>query len=277
MKNQKSIDELFSEYESSEVIFVRALDKKKYSLQTINYWRKQGQLKSVCHGIVCAPEKYSLDTECCIADFVSQLGHGIRIGAASALAIYGYKVPKLPDDALVVSLGEHFNNIPAWTSASMLDRPVYMFRTNLFPVPETRMVEHNGILVPVSSPEEALMECIMLAATRCYRYEDIYAVLRQMKNIRVDVIQRLLETMTNKKAKRMFLFMAENLGKTWFKSLDLTRIRLGRGIYVAAKHGRLVNKYHIIVPQSIYDDGEFDRNPEKYGIRRRKKKELAQS
>lgn len=275
MKVNKSVEELLKEYESNEVIFIRGLDKKKYSPQKINYWRKQGCLKSVCHGIICAPDKDSINTERCIADFVRQFGYSIRISASSALALYGYKVPALQDNALVVSMGEHFNNVPEWVSSRMLNRPIYMFRTNLFPMPETKMIEHNGAKLPVSSLEEALMECIMLASTKCYHYDDVYTVFKQVDDLRANVVQRLLETMTNKKAKRMFLFMSENLDKPWFSKLNLEKIQLGKGVYAAAKRGRLVSKYHLIVPKSIYANGEFEKNPEKCGLKKRgrKKKE----
>ena len=270
MKTTNLIEEFLKEYENSEIIFTRKLDKNKYSTQMINYWRTHDHLKSVSHGIVCSPDKTSLCTEKCIADFDEQMGHGIRISAGSALALYGYKVPELPENAIVINLGEKFNNVPQWSNISELSRPIYTYRTNLFPDPETKFIDFDGKKIPVSSKEEAIMECIMLASTKCYRYLDVYKIFEQIDDLRVDVLQRLLETMSNKKVKRMFLFMSENLAKPWFDKLNLDKISLGKGIYVTEQRGRLVKKYNLIVPHCIFDGGEFDKNLGKYGMRRMK-------
>lgn len=272
MKTTNLIEEFLNEYKDSEIIFTRKLDKSKYSTQMINYWRNQGQLKSVIHGIVCHPDKEKLCTEKCIADFDKQMGHHIRISGGSALALWGYKVPELPENALVVNLGEGFNNVPQWSGIGELTRPIYMYRTNLFPDPDTKMLDFDGVKVPVSSPEEAIMECILLASTKCYTYDDAYKMLNQMEDLRPDVLQRLLETMSNKKVKRLFLFMSENLGKPWFNELKLDKISLGKGIYLAAQKGRLIKKYNLIVPRSIFDGGQFDKNLVKYGMRNTRSK-----
>ena len=272
MRTSNLIENLLNEYATSEIIFTRKLDKEKYSTQMINYWRTHGRLKSVTHGIVCRPDKTILSTEKCIADFDAQMGHGIRISAGSALSLYGYKTPELPENAIVVNLGEKFNNVPQWSSISELSRPIYMYRTNLFPDPETKNIDFDGTQIPVSSPEEAIMECILLASTKCYTYDDVYKVFEQMNDLRADVLQRLLETMSNKKVKRIFLFMSENLNKPWFEKLNIDKIALGKGIYIAGQNGRLIKKYNLIVPRSIFDGGEFDKNSSKYGMRKTKSK-----
>ena len=59
--------------------------------------------------------------------------------------------------------------------------------------------------------------------------------------------QKLLENCSSIKVKRLFLYIAEKIGHSWFKRLDLTKINLGKGVREITKGGSYNSKYNIII------------------------------
>lgn len=64
-------------------------------------------------------------------------------------------------------------------------------------------------------------------------------------------MQRLLEDCSSIKVKRLFLYLAEKAGHSWFDYMKLDNVDLGKGKRSLVKNGVLVNKYEITVPQEL--------------------------
>jgi len=111
-------------------------------------------------------------------------------------------------------------------------------------------VDHNGARLLISGPERAFMECLHLFPEQ-FSLLDSYYVMEMMTTLRPTFVQRLLEKCTSIKVKRLFLYMAEKAGHSWFLALDLSKVDLGKGIRNISATGRFDNKYQIIIPAEL--------------------------
>lgn len=57
----------------------------------------------------------------------------------------------------------HNSNIPEWMTSDSFDKNLKPFSTKMIDVPQTSTVKIEGVDVLVSSPEQAFMECLLLA------------------------------------------------------------------------------------------------------------------
>lgn len=74
----------------------------------------------------------------------------------------------------------HKSKIPKWMSRENFDKTIKAFSTKMVNVPQTSIVQANGVDVLVSSPEQ-------------YNYIDLYYIMEQLTSLRADVVQTLLE------------------------------------------------------------------------------------
>lgn len=134
--------------------------------------------------------------------------------------------------------------------SDMYDATFRVFHTNAFSYIET--IERNldsGTLY-ISSPEQAFLECLILAP-KSYSYMDLYYVMEQLTTLRSDVVQHLLETLDNNRVKRMFLYMAEKSGHYWFDELHPEMIDIGTGKIQVAANGTFNRKYNMTIPKEL--------------------------
>ncbi|MFR9534110.1 MAG: type IV toxin-antitoxin system AbiEi family antitoxin domain-containing protein, partial [Rikenellaceae bacterium] len=74
-----------------------------------------------------------------------------------------------------------------------------------------------------------------------------------LTTLRPKLLQQLLELCSSVKVKRLFLYMAEKSGHSWFRSLDLDKIDLGSGKRMIEKNGVYNSKYMITLPNELVD------------------------
>lgn len=110
----------------------------------------------------------------------------------------------------------------------------------------------DGIELPVSSAERAILECLNMAPDH-FSLMDTYYVMEMLTALRPSLIQQLLESCTSVKVKRLFLYMAEKSSHAWFKAIDTSKIVLGSGQRVLSPGGRYIGKYLITIPQELAD------------------------
>jgi hypothetical protein len=176
----------------------------------------------------------------------------IHAGAMTALELQGlsHYVP-LGEHRRVVLLSDEQEQIPAWFRKRKWDAAIEYKHISLFKViPPAAVVKSDcgGFDIFISSPERDIMEQIYLSRQN----EDIEHVSQLMEGLttlRPELIQNLLENCRSVKVKRFFLWSAENVGQTWFKRLDSSRIDLGKGKRQIYKGGQFNQRYQITVPK----------------------------
>ena len=177
------------------------------------------------------------------------MGGTLRVAAMSALEYTGFN-HYVPMGKPVLMVATPTFKTPLWMQNDVYDATFRVFHTNAFSYTETiERVTDSGTLY-VSSPEQAFLECLILAP-KSYSYMDLYYVMEQLTTLRSDVVQHLLETLDNNRVKRMFLYMAEKAGHFWFDMLDLSKVDLGTSKLQLVKDGVYNAKYRITIPKEL--------------------------
>ncbi len=61
--------------------------------------------------------------------------------------------------------------------------------TDTFPEPQVTTIVKDGVDLPVSTPEQAFLECLLLAPQQ-YSYMDLYYIMEQLTTLRPEMLQR---------------------------------------------------------------------------------------
>ena len=113
---------------------------------------------------------------------------------------------------------------------------------------EYMTVNQHDLLV--SSPERAMLECLNLPDASSSLL-DIYYIMEGLTTLRPKLVQTLLEACTSQKVKRLFLYMAEKAGHTWYKALKLENINLGTSRFMITPIGKYINKYNMTISKEL--------------------------
>ncbi len=186
-----------------------------------------------------------------LASYEKQMNGVYRIGASSALALHGVSHYIAIGKPVCHVFTPQNHRLPTWLTSLEWDRTLKEFSTNVFDGSiGVTQIEHEGLTLQVSSPELAIMEC-MLLAPEYYNLMDVYYLMEMLTALRAGVVTKLLEQCSSFKVKRLFLYMADKSKYTWFNRLDLTNVTLGSGPRSLAKGGVKDSKYNLIVPREL--------------------------
>ena len=144
------------------------------------------------------------------------------------------------------------NKLPSWLLKGEWDMTVKYMTTSflgdeLFGV-ETMSINQHDLLV--SSPERAILECLNLPEASSSLL-DIYYIMEGLTTLRPKLVQTLLEACTSQKVKRLFLYMAEKAGHSWYKALKLENVNLGTSRFMITPIGKYINKYNMTISKEL--------------------------
>lgn len=232
------------------LLFAPWLIEHGYSKQLLNRYRSSGWLSSLCKGVMYRTGD-KLSAFGALQSFNEQMGKSFRIAAHSALELWGFNhyVP-MGKPLLMVSTAS--GKMPQWMKYDAFDREFKFFTTEVFISAQITTLTYLNWRLLISSPEQAFMECLLLAP-RQYDYMDLFYIMEQLTTLRPDIVQSLLETTKNYKIKRLFLYMAEKAGHYWFDELNLANIDLGTHKLQLVKSGVYINKYKMTIPKELSD------------------------
>ncbi len=243
------INRLLLNADSSGLLFSGWMRSQGYSDQLQKKYRDSGWLTSLSQGVMYRTGS-KLSAYSALASCNLQMGTKYRIAAHSALEYAGFNhyVP-MGKPVLTVALSGTRRR-PLWMKDDLFDVAFRTFQTEVFPYMEVTEVKNDSGLLYVSTPEQAFMECLLLAP-KYYAYMDLFYIMEQLGTLRSDVVQRLLETVRNFSVKRMFLYMAEKAGHYWVDELCLEKINLGTSKLRLVPDGVYNSKYKITVPKAL--------------------------
>ena len=233
---------LFSSWMASQ-----GIDRKEQTLYVRSGW-----LERVAQGVYkIAGSKPTLYGA--VASYNKQLGKRCHVGASSALDMRGFSHFVAMGKPLGYLFTDKDSRLPGWFEKTEWDMTVKYFTTSVFgPEIGLETYDYNGTQLLISSPERAFMECLLLSPEQ-FSLLDSYYLMEMMTTLRPALVQQLLETCSSIKVKRLFLYMAEKAGHSWFRALDLGKIDLGRGVRNISATGRFISKYQMIVPVELAD------------------------
>lgn len=247
---KSKINQLLSKGIQGGLYFSDYLKGKGYSSQLLERYRHSGWLTALTKGVMYRNgEKLSAVRS--VAAYYAQMCRSCRIAAHSALEIFGYNhyVPMGKPTLFVTGAG---TNTPKWMKMDVYDRVIKTFSTETFRKTEQTEQTVEGVTVLVSVPEQAFLECLLLAESH-YSYMDLYYIMEQLTTLRPKVVQELLENTKSLRVKRMFLYMAEKAGHYWTSQLDTSRIKLGTSKLQLVRNGVYVPEFKITVPKELND------------------------
>ena len=245
------INQLLRDTSPSGLIFSDWMRHHGYSPQLQKRYRDCGWLSSLSKGVMYRAGS-KLRAYDAIASYNKQMDKNVCIAAVSALEYAGFNhfVP-MGKPVLSITL-ENERLAPIWMKSDLFDMTFRPLTINILKNKSIIKKEVESGVLFISSPEQAFLEC--LACTpKYYTYMDLYYIMEQLTTLRSDVLQVLLENMTNFSVKRMFLYMAEKAGHYWFDELNLEAIDLGTSKLQLVGKGVYIAKYRITIPKELKD------------------------
>lgn len=245
------INNLRQQTPSIGILLTSWLEKSGFSRNEVSNYLKSGWLQRITTGVY----QFTGDTPSlygALASYQKQAAMKYHVGAASALELKGFShyITMGKPDAVVFSPVKP--PLPKWLNDAELDMNLVEVSTKVIGDIGIEQMDYQGQTLTVSSPERAIMECILLSPSH-YDLMDVYYLMEMLTSLRASLVQQLLENCTSVKVKRMFLYMAEKARHRWFAKLDRSRISLGSGTRSYAKNGVKIGAYDIVIPKELAD------------------------
>ncbi len=241
---------LLSRWPKGTVVVQKWLSSLGISRQLAEGYRRSGWIQRVGGGAY-ARIGDKVDWLGGVYALQSQMDLPVRVGAKTALELQGYAhfLP-LGKGGSVHLFSSPGQRLPAWFLRHEWESKVQYHATGLFSgrsdagFAEKTIGEYS---VRLSAPERAALELVSLVPQK-ESFEGARLLLEGLVTLRPELVQELLEGCRLIKAKRLFLFLAEECEHPWVQKLDLSKIDLGSGKRSIVTGGHLNAKYQITVP-----------------------------
>lgn len=249
------INQLLSSQPLGIVLASSWLSKQGYSLDLQKQYKKSKWFDTIGTGALIRHGD-QVDYLGGIYALQTQLGLNVHPAAKTALSMQG-KAHDLELSTKTVQLfGRSEDHLPLWFKKRDWGVSVDCRLTSFLPS-ELGLVEmeHKNIMVKVSSPARAVMECLYLAP-KSQPLMEVNELMGGLNNLRPVTVQKLLEACTSVKVKRLFLYLAHKAGHEWLNYLNMDKVDLGSGKRAIVSHGVYVPKYQITVPKELGRPGK---------------------
>lgn len=226
------------------------LSEQGYSLGLQNRYKKSRWLESIGTGAMKRTGD-RVQIEGAIYALQKQLNMSVHIGGKSALGMLGKSHYLEFGKKETTLFGQAPEKLPKWFLDYPWEQKLKYHRSNFLPQ-DLNMVdfEVGNFSISISGPIRALMECLYLAPKEQSLVE-CYDLMEGLNNLPPVTVQVTLEQCNSIKVKRLFLFMAEKAGHSWFKHIKTDKINLGKGKRSVVSDGIYVPKYEITVPKKL--------------------------
>lgn len=236
---------------SNGVLLTSWLEKSGFSRSEIGDYVESGWLQRISTGVYQfagdSPSLYGI-----LASYQNQAGMKYHIGAASALELKGFSHYIAMGKPTAIVFAPVRPHLPKWLNEAKLDMNLAEVSSKVLGNAGIEQMDYQGQTLNLSSPERAIMECLLLSPSH-YNLMDVYYLMEMLTSLRASLVQQLLEECTSVKVKRIFLYMAEKARHRWFTKLDLSRISLGNGTRSYIKGGVKIPAYDIVIPKELVD------------------------
>ena len=249
-ESYSKINQLLSIAPLGVVLSSAWLVNQGYSLDLQKRYKKSKWFKSFGRGALIRNED-TVDYLGGIQALQNQLGLSVHPAAKTALTLQG-KSHYLEFSTQKVQLFSASSEIlPTWFKNYDWGVKVESNASSFLP-PDIGMVEyqHKSFAIKVSSPVRAIMECLYLAPKEQTLLE-VFELIEGLNNIHPVTAQKLLESCSSVKVKRLFLYMAEKAGHEWLTYINQDKIDLGKGKRQIVSGGVYIHQYQITIPKEL--------------------------
>jgi hypothetical protein len=250
---QSKINKLLKLQPSGVVLTSSWLVDQGYSPELLRRYRNSQWLTSIGNGAMVRTDD-KVDYTGAVFSLQQQLGLSIHPAAKTALSLQGKAHFLDLSQQQVYLFGNTRENLPTWFINYDWGVKINYYTSSFLPANEgMTLIEKNNFKLSISSPARALMECLFLAP-QSQDLMECLQIMQALNNLHPKKVQTLLEQCTSVKVKRLFLYLADRSGHTWFKHLNLEQVDLGKGNRSLVKNGVYIKKYKITVPKEMEKD-----------------------
>lgn len=249
------INQLLSSLPNGIVMQSFWLVNSGYSLDLQKRYRKGQWLQSIGTGAMIRTGD-EVSYEGAIYALQKQSGTNIHPAGRTALSMLGKAHYLDLGKQKVIVFGGKGEQLPTWFQRHDWGVKVEFYQSSFLPPDEGLVeVELNSFSIQVSGAVRAIMECLYLAPEK-QELMECFELMEGLNNLRPVQVQQLLEKCQSVKVKRLFMYMAEKAGHSWFPYIDLKNIDLGKGKRSIVKNGVYNAKYQITIPRELEEYGK---------------------
>lgn len=247
----KKLNKLINEWPQGVVYSSSWLKEQGISGQLLNRYKKSGWVSAIGNGAVKRVGD-EIGYQGAIFALQNQKNLSIHVGAKSALELNGRLHFLYLNDLKVTIFGDWNEHLPHWFLSQDWGVRLDYHQTKFLPKDiELEKHTYKNFLINISSPLRAILECLFLVPEEQDLYE-CYQIMQGLTNLKPINVQQLLEVCHSIKVKRLFLYLAEKAGHSWFNYLDLSKINLGSGKRSISPGGIFEPKYQLILPEEFF-------------------------
>lgn len=247
------INLIMQKWPSGTIASSQWLNVNGISSQLLNRYKKSGWIESIGSG---AFKKVNdrIDYTGALYAMQEHLHLSIHPGGKTALSLQGKAHYLELKTKYIYLYRQSDEKVPVWFQNYKWDVCIENYSSSFLPK-EIDLIDFkiNNYNIKVSSPARAILECILNISTD----EDMlmcYQLLEGLNNLNPSKVQALLENCSSVKVKRLFLFMADDIGHAWFKYINMDNIDTGKGKRSFCKNGIYIDKYKITIPKQLKAD-----------------------
>lgn len=249
--------DLVSQLPEGQVVDRAWLMEKGFSRPRVDAFIRSGVLQAVARGVYRRPGPplkwqhllYSL----------RELGHDLHVGGLSALQQQGLSHYLALSDKNAIQL-HCLTALPSWLPKVEGDFTFTQHKFKLFgSLPESALLNqpfgHWDWPIPYATPELALLELAAEVSNNA-DFSQLDKLFDSAVNLRPILLQSLLSSCGQVKAKRLFLWFAQRHQHAWFNALKVDGVDLGSGKRMIVSGGVLDKRYQITVPKELVKHGD---------------------
>lgn len=240
---------LFNNYPAGAVLTTTMLVDAKYTTQLLHKYTKSGWLEHIGSGAYKrSREKISWEGAIWA---LQKEGKGIYISGKTALEHQGYEhFLSMGRRKIYIAYDKHLH-IQKWLKSYDFGVDFVFIRSSSINPKYLTSLQVNNLSLKISCPELAALE-ICEGIPKYYTFDTAFYLFESLLTLRSDIMQEILETSSNIKANRLFLYFTSLSNPDLLLSLDQSRINLGRGKRQIVKDGVLDPKYQITIPKKTF-------------------------
>lgn len=252
IQNSSKLKKLLSSWPSGTIFVTSWLTGQGYSHVLLNQYRESGWLDAVGRGALSRAGDH-VDWKGGLYAIQAQLRLPIHLGGKSALGRHGSAHFLNLGKETIALFASPGTRLPSWFRQKDWGVEIELMVTNLFPEDLGLTLEDVGTFsFRLSSRERAMFEILYLVP-KTESLEEAKLLMGGLTNLRPKLVQKLLESCSSVKVKRLFMILAEGLRLPWVKRLNLENVDFGSGARTLVRGGKTHPKYFLTVPADLFD------------------------
>lgn len=249
VKSRGKLNELLAAWPTGMVAVHPWLQKHGISRLLANYYHQSGWLHRIGRGAYARLED-QVSWAGGLHAVQDQLDLPVHAGGKRALELKGYAhFLRRREGGTIKLYAPKRTRLPAWLRRRKWGVELAFTAADLFSGKNGLGLtekEVGDFSIKISAPERAMLE-LLHDVPDTQSFEEARLLMQGLATLRPDLVQELLEACRSVKAKRLFLFLAEEAAHAWVQKLNIKRVKLGKGKRSVVKGGRFDPKYQITV------------------------------